>query len=440
MTRRTLFCPALALVALVFAAAPARAVDIRPVNPSPPDTIRFTPEATDVDSATSERPVGFDIHVAGTDDEWLRAPIGDELLQHPDRWRSRHLRGGNSLALTLDYNRVDLLRAGLWWQAQRPETMLPRLGLRWEYATGRDRPLYAVQFEQPLLPTARFVLGLDASRRTDHGVMQQVDNIENSIMLLVAHQDWRDYFEREGVGAYLSWRVPDFSTVSVQMHDDEYRSLKAAGHVASWFRREKPLRDNPAIDDGRVRSAIVRLERLAHNTHRSRGGLYHWIEVERAGNGLGGDFDYTRAFADVRSIVRLTPSGTLALRMVGGTRLDGEVPLQRQFVIGGVDGLRGHEFGAFHGDRMAMGQAEYSIDLRAFDVRPRRGGLRALLFIDSGTAWKGTQRDDLVAQHFAADGGIGLATTDDDTRVTVARDLHDPDADFVVSLRLSRPF
>jgi hypothetical protein len=34
--------------------------------------------------------------------------------------------------------------------------------------------------------------------------------------MLLARTDHRDYFEREGGGVYLSWRVPDFSTVSLR--------------------------------------------------------------------------------------------------------------------------------------------------------------------------------------------------------------------------------
>ena len=60
-----------------------------------------------------------------------------------------------------------------------------------------------MQLEQPLLPPARLALGVSAVRRTDHSELQQVDDAENSLALLFARQDYRDYFEREGFGAYL---------------------------------------------------------------------------------------------------------------------------------------------------------------------------------------------------------------------------------------------
>lgn len=444
MPRVPLLLLALALL-LSAPPRPAAAADVVPDSsfarpPADDSLMRFTPDPDDANDERGEGPMHVRVNVNG-DGGWRRAPFGDEMLTHPEPWRARHPRGGADGDLLIDYNRVDLVRYGAWVQAQQPETMNPRLGGRLEYATGRRRVLYGVQVEQPLLPTARFVLGLGMVRRTDHGDLEQIDDAENSLMLLAAHEDWRDYFEREGVGAYLSWRVPDFSTVSVHLRTDRYRSLAMSSHVHSWWHVDRPLRDNPAIDDGDANSVFVRLERLAHRKQRSRSGLYHWIELEHAGGPtLRGDFAYTRVLADLRSVVRVQPTTTLSLRVVGGSTLDGTLPRQRQFVLGGVDGLRAHSFGSFHGDRVALGQAEYSIGLHALGSRAIERGPQALLFVDSGTAWDGGVGGELASQHFAFDGGVGLATADDELRVTFARNLQNPDSGVVVTLRLNRPF
>ena len=68
-------------------------------------------------------------------------------------------------------------------------------------------------------------------------------------------------------------------------------------------------------------------------------------------------------------------------------------------------------------------------------------GLHALAFLDVGTAWANPRnRWDNTNQRFATDAGVGLASSEDDVRVYVARDLSDSDADFVWSVRLRRPF
>ena len=77
--------------------------------------------------------------------EWLRAPMGDHLLDHPDPWITDHPGRWQEFNLVLDYNRSDLVRYGAHYQAQRPLTMYPRIGAKLEYATGRKRTLYGVQ-------------------------------------------------------------------------------------------------------------------------------------------------------------------------------------------------------------------------------------------------------------------------------------------------------
>lgn len=463
----TLALPALLLFASVAAAAPSRGTSaptgsgdglavardtltFRPAGSSgatprvlTSDTLTYRPSLQFFDSTGHEPlvvspPVRLDNE---PETQWLRAPIGDHLLDHPDAWNSDHPEHAQNVQGVIDYNRADLLRYGLHYQAQRPQTMYPRLGARLEYATGRKRTLYGVQVEQPLLPTARFVFGFSMVRRTDHSELQQVDDLENSVALLLSRTDYRDYFEREGSGVYVSWRVPDFSTVSLHARRDQFRSLGVNREVRSWFRLDRPLRDNPAIDDGETHSVVGRLERLAQRSSSTRAGIYHWIELERAGGDLGGDFSYLRLLGDVRSVFRLSPATSLSLRTVFGTCTDGTLPLQKRFGVGGVDGLRAHALNAFQGGQLALGQAEYTLGLWALRGDGFEAGLHAIAFVDSGTAWDNPgNRWDVAHQHFATDGGFGVATTEDDLRLYVARDLSDPDSKLTWSVRLHRPF
>lgn len=406
--------------------------------PAPAMGIRFSP-ADSLDRLVEAPDVRLE-----AEDTWLRAPFGDRMLTPAEVWLSRHPRAGREdvqASLMLDYNRVDPLRMGLGWEAQRPLTMRPRFGARVEYATGRGRWLWGVQAEQPLAPPSRLVAGVSWVRRTDHSDLQQVDDLENTLALLLGRQDYRDYFEREGAGVHLSWRVPDFSTVSLHVRSDEYRSLQRARHVTSWFDRDRPLRDNPQVDEGEAHRVLLRLERLAHHTKRTRSGFYHWVELERAGGQVGGDFDYMRALADLRSVLRLSPAVTLSLRGVAGATLDGVLPRQMQFTVGGVDGLRGHAFGAFRGDQMVLMQAEYTVGLWALDSHGIGAGLHVLAFVDAGTAWsQPAGRWDAGRQQLGVDGGVGVALGEDDMRVTFARDLQQSDSEFVVQVRLQRPF
>ncbi len=427
--------PLIALIALLLGGVlppPPRALAAAGVTP---DTLRFAPVPRDHDPERWEYRAHF-----GHPAPWLRTPIGDHLLTDPDEWRSQGRRAGR-INGTFDYNRVDPLRLGLGAEFQRPGTRRARLGARLEYATGRDRTLYGIQIEQPLVRSGRYAVGAVVARVTGHNDLQQVEDPENSLALLLARTDHRDYFEREGRGAYVAWRVPDFSTVSVHLRSDDYRSIPLDRGTRSWFYRDRDLRPNPAIDPGTARSLLLRLERLAHRTRGTHAGLYHGIELEWAGGRLGGDFSYTRALADVRGVLRLSPATTLNLRSVAGHAFAGTLPDQKQFVTGGVDGLRAHTIGEFRGNEMLLGQAEAVIGLWHLRSRGFEGGLHAIVFLDAGRAWPDPERAwDLGRQHLAADAGVGLGTSEDNLRVYVAKNLQQPGSDPVISVRLQRPF
>jgi hypothetical protein len=402
---------------------------------APGDTIVFAPSRGDtlawVDRESAE---------VFEEDEWLRAPFGDHLLTESEVWRSSTDKR-NRLTPLFDYNRVDPARIGIGWQAQALETMFPRIGARLEYATGREQWLYGVQFEQPLIPHGTLAAGVSMVRRTDHNALHQVDDVENSLALLFGRLDYRDYFEREGFGAYLAWSVPGVSIVSTHLRNDDYRTLPLWSGTRSFLQRHRPLRDNPAIDDGEIHAVTLRFERFLHRTHHTRSGFYHWIELERAGHGLGGDFEYARAFGDARSVLRLSPATTLSLRFVGGLTSSGVLPGQKQFTLGGVDGLRAHSFARYRGDQMLLAQAEYMVGLWQLRTSGFEGGLHAIAFLDAGRAWFNPEHGwDLGDQHIRADGGFGLGTSEDNLRVYFAKNLQEPDSDFVISVRLQRPF
>ena len=128
---------ALATTLLVAASGPARAdwpagpaaVSVRdtmtfhPAGPSA-DTLSYTPAIQFFDSTGHEPlvvspPVKLEYQ---PDTELLRAPMGDHLLDHPEAWDRDHHRHSEDFDMVVDYNRVDILRWGVHYQAQRPQT------------------------------------------------------------------------------------------------------------------------------------------------------------------------------------------------------------------------------------------------------------------------------------------------------------------------------
>jgi len=439
---RRILLAAVVVAPLVFAAgwhaAPAWAQDAPDtlqfrLPEDTPDTLQFEPvpptddwNGPELEVETRER----------SERSWLQDPFHHSLLSH-----NRHViyndHGFSDFDGVLEYNRVDEVRLGFTTQAQGPWDYAPRFATEVSYTTGRKYWLYDVQLEQPLDRSNIFGIGAFMYRATDHLDLNQVNDFENSLALLFGKHDYRDYFERVGVDAYAAFRWPGVTTMSAHFRDDRYRTLPTID-VQSWVHNNRALRPNPAIDDGDIQAVAVRLERHASRT----GGLYHWVEFETAGHGLGGDFEYQRGLADLRTVVRVSPGMRLTLRGVGGSALNGDLPAQREFTVGGVDGLRAHSFAEFRGDQVALGQAEYTIgfgEWRKGGIEV--GGIHAMFFLDAGHAWTNPTNDwDPAHQKFAVDGGFGIGTDEDDLRIYFARNLQSPDSDFVISARLQRPF
>lgn len=424
-SRRTLAALAFTALAALLAPLPAAAQDDA-------DTLRFWDVPED-----SEPDAPMRLHSDGI---LPRAPFGERLITPADAWEEAG-HGRSRTGFVLDYNRVDRVRLGGTYEAQMPGTAMPRLGARLEWAFQRERLLYGIQLEQPLGERTPYAIGVAMVRKTEHHELQQVADWENSLALLFARQDYRDYFEREGAGAYAAADLRGITTASLHFRSDEYRSLALDRGTRSLFYRHLPLRDNPPVAEGTARSWTLQLEhRLAPGALRHP-GFYHWLTVERAGHGAGGEFDYVRLFGDVRSVVRLSPATTLAVRAVLGHAADGDLPPQREFVAGGVDGLRAHPVASMRGDQMFLAQAEYTLELWPFRSPVVDLGLHLIAFLDAGRVWTARDNDyDLSRQHLAADGGFGIATSGEHLRVYFARDLRDPDSDFHVTLRLQRPF
>jgi hypothetical protein len=371
------------------------------------------------------------------DIRWIQPPFHNPLSGARENWPIRNRLHDSNLGLALDYNRVDELRPGLTWQVQGGSNLSPRLGMRLEYTTARAEWLYGAQLEQPLDPGNHLAVGFSFYRRTDHSELQQITDLENSLALLFARQDFRDYFQREGYDGYLALRWTGVTTLSAHTRTDIFRSLPTYPRTSSWFHQNRELRENPPIDDGEGHAVAVRLERMRPG----RPGFHHWIEFETAGGPLGGDFEYRRLLGDLRSVLRLTPAATITLRGVAGSDLTGTLPRQGAFTAGGVDGLRAHSFAEFQGDQITLGQAEYSAGIGRVHAGQFESGVHVLAFVDTGKAWSNPSHDwDPRGQRMAVDGGFGLATAEDNLRIYFAKNLQEPSSDILISARFQRPF
>jgi hypothetical protein len=153
---------------------------------------------------------------------------------------------------------------------------------------------------------------------------------------------------------------------------------------------------------------------FAAEKHVSRGVDPHGLRLFAAARteGAMGSFDYGRGMLDVTVSRGLTKSFDGALTLSGGSSI-GEVPVQRQWFLGGSQTVRGQDAGASIGDAFWMGRAE---------LGTRAVGFKPVVFYDVG--WAGS-RENWGSQARPISGfGVGASMLDGLVRFDVARGIY----------------
>jgi len=151
------------------------------------------------------------------------------------------------------------------------------------------------------------------------------------------------------------------------------------------------------------------------NVFNPTSGLYGNISIEKAGGFLGGDYDFAKynltlstyfstkiveEVVDIRSIEKITDKlskGVVALRAIGGIA-DTSLPSFAEYKVGGMNTVRGYDFGEFSGDKSLVFNAEYRL--------PLSDNFQAVLFVDWGNAWDIGETIDVFDLKFGK--GIGI--------------------------------
>jgi hypothetical protein len=436
-TRRAalLACTLVAALALpIGAAALPQPADDHPA--AAVDTAAATPADTGWVEIGGKSPFGADDPFAdlpSPEEEGTKAPHGGQILPY------------------LSYERVDQFVLGLEQRYKPKSGWNPGFDTRMARAAERKNPpgvgtgawLYDMRLEQPLDPKRRSLLAVSLYRSTDEDGFGQIGDVENAMAALFFHDDYRDWFEREGYALDGSYRWRRW-TSDVRYAQDTYRSITLlADDTRGIFRRHTEWRANPAVDDGNLRSVTGS---IAYDSRSSkalpRHGMWHRLSIETAGGSLGGDFTYTRYLADLRAYLSSGPTQIIKTRlMLGTTGGDAFLPFQRTFAIGGVGTLRATPFRHFRGRHLALLNNDWSWEVlrRSSKNAAIKTGLSLVVFDDLGLAWDAPKWD-LGRRRMAWNAGVGVGTTDETLRVYFARDIRASRAPVEVTVRIARSY
>jgi len=315
----------------------------------------------------------------------------------------------------------------------------------WKF--GPDRPGYAIGISQPFLTSPRLFAGVSLFDLTASDDAWRISPLEQSLVSLGFRNSYRDYYRRRGYQVHLAVRPVPAVEVMAAWRAERQESLQVATDVSA-FKQDQPFRVNPPIDEGQSRAVVLGVawdsrgfetESLARSYTRHQLDLpfgapapreYGWrVEwsSEIARPAYGGDFDYTRHVLSARSWMPLGPRQRLGARAIGGWS-DGDLPVQREFAVGGFGSVRGFTFKEARGREMALVNLEYGLTVF------RHG--RALVLGDSGHAFNTFEGS---SDKWLNGVGVGWEFNDD-LRVEFGCRADDIPQSFQVVVRLAPPF
>ena len=158
---------------------------------------------------------------------------------------------------------------------------------------------------------------------------------------LLYKDDYRDYYLSKGWNGFAKWRLNSSWEVGIQYDDEEQTSVRKNTDY-SMIPQDYNYRDNPVIDDGRMRSVGLSLKLDTRKYYdsgmsmESDEGSSYWVgnassEISSP-SFLASSFSFDRYHASLMRHQMTFASGYLNLWLIGGTA-DGHLPIQRMFEI-----------------------------------------------------------------------------------------------------------
>ena len=320
----------------------------------------------------------------------------DEIL--PDVIMDFSMSGG--------FNRVHGLRLGPRFELSKPPEIeipfQPKLFGALSYGFSNKKLNYEAGGEATLLGrvnwrnlTVRFQFHRLTSVR-DQDIL--LDDTEQLLTAFLYGGDFRDYYLRDGSEILLRWQ-PEMLLHSLKLTviNESHESLSK---TTDWslFRRASDKEENTPITPGQMRSLTLRYD---FDSRFENEGWYNSFAVEHSNSAVGSDFDFTRFEMHSRRYQPIGDWNMLDLRVKVGLSAR-EVPVQRQFILGGPGSLRGYDLYEFADNQGILLNLEY----RHYIF----GGSFVTFFIDAGQVWN--KLDEVGASDPKVNLGVGLLIGD----------------------------
>ncbi len=213
----------------------------------------------------------------------------------------------------------------------------------------------------------------------------RVGDFENSLSTFFFKEDFRNYYQRQGLTASIMGTLFDIVKGGVRYRIDRYTSLKTVAEM-SFFGWAKDFRTNPTVEEGWMGSLEFELKHDTRNdVEEPAFGWYQTLVFEVSDPSLGGDFDFRYVELSLYRFNRIGQGKNLDLRLFAALGSE-SAPPQRGVHIHGVGGLRGYpdDFSPHYRAFLSTIEAIFTLP-EPFQVTPLyRDQIRFLLFTDVG--------------------------------------------------------
>jgi len=306
--------------------------------------------------------------------------------------------------LRAHYNRVDGFHLGARY---RREVLKTRTRIFGGYNFHAENWDYGVDAQHLIWSGSRKRLWADAEFSTTTATRYQslfYPELANSVSMLIGTQDYFDYYRTDRFSANIRYRnIAKQFEIEGGFRNEAQRSADGLVMNYSLTGLHTERRPNPAIDDGLMRSLVLKYRyNYSDPTYGISGRKHFEISMEHSDSWMNSDFSFNRIQAKAEWNAptfyqrRLFPN-TFDLQLRGGFST-GTLPLQRYFAVDGVSNLfspfgvlRTKRHVPYEGDHYWLAVAEHNFRSLPFEILGLWGladkGLGIIVFGGAGKSW-----------------------------------------------------
>jgi len=279
--------------------------------------------------------------------------------------------------LMLNYNRVDGLLLGGKCSYVDADSILPSAEIDLGYALESKRLRYSARLSHTIIRKHSLKIGAEYYQKLTSEDDWLLGNAENAVFVLLATEDFKDYYETEGFAGWIEMKPARHLEISTGYRYDDTHWLRAHRQMWSLFGGSKIFRENfSSVSEPYGSVGVAEIDSTAHGSiflkaeydnrefdkEFNASGWGFLGELELSQSDRGSDFDYHRY--TLTAIRYQYVSKRAALRLRGRyANSDGYLPMYKRFFVGGLGTLGGFNHKEYMGTRYWMTNSEFWINL-----------------------------------------------------------------------------